>query len=136
MKPALKLLAGFTLFVFLVFSPLRANLIASVATHPALDKLASATLLETATEHDPCNWSILEKLGDAWFMQRQFMMAARAYGRGLTCSPGAAVFRFKYGESILGMGFIQGRDPILDALKLEPHDPIIQNEVERTKAFQ
>lgn len=133
---ALKTAAGLAAFFFLVFQPLRANLTAAIAILPGVEGSGRTTLLERASQIDKCNYSILEKLGDAWFFSKNYIMAAQAYGRGLTCSPGAAVFRFKYGESILGMGFIDGRDPIKDALRLEPHDPIIQGEVDRIRVFQ
>lgn len=127
---------GFLLFVFLVLRPLRANLLASVALQYPLEPKARAQLLEAAHQIDPCSTAILDKLGDAWLTQRNFTMAAIAYGNAMTCSPGNAMARFKFGEMIVAMGFPDHALTVKDASILEPFNPYFQLEAHRLKLSQ
>lgn len=131
MKTALKIIASTGLFVFLVFNPMRANLIASVVNAPGIDEQSQAAILEHASQIDPCSFDILNKEGDTWLSIKNYLMAAMAYGRAMACSPGNSQARFKFGEMLLSLGFPEGIDPVKDSATLEPHNPYYSSETER-----
>lgn len=131
MKPILATIFGFAAFVLFVVQPMRANLIASLATSIGINNDAQALLLTYANQIDPCSVGILNKLGDAHLLEKNYHMAAYAYGRAMACSPYNAVLRFKYGEVLLMMGELYGAYMVIDAAKLEPNNPLYKGEFER-----
>lgn len=136
MKCITKLVLSSVLFFFYVFQPIKANLIASVATSRGLDLNGQVTLLGQAAIVDECNSDILNTLGDAYLKGKSYTMAAVIYGQAMACSPGRAEFRFKYGEMLLAQGFLEGRQNVDDALLLEPNNPYYKAEAARLTKFQ
>lgn len=122
----LRIIAGTICFFFFVAQPIRANLIASVATHYPLVPQDRAMLFSHATEIDPCNVDVLHALGDSYVLQNNSIMGAVNYGKAMACSPGSALYRFKFGQMLFASGF-DGMDNIKDALRLEPNNPIYQD---------
>ncbi len=120
------------MFFFLVVQPFKANLIVSLAIRTPIDSGAQAILIEQATAIDKCNSILFDAAGDKWLTAKQFMMAAHAYGRGVICSPGDALLRFKYGEMLYAMGFL-GDFSIDEAIALEPHNPLFKKERDSLK---
>lgn len=131
MRKLLAIIPSFAMFVFLVFNPLRANLIASLATKTGINAAAEAQLLGYASTIVPCDTDILSATGDAHVKAQNPTMAAIYYGKAMTCSPAHPAYRFKYGQALLMMGFAYGASCVDDALRLEPHNPIFQAEHER-----
>jgi len=125
--------AGLILFVLFVGMPIRASLTAATTVQSGIDGNAKAAVLEYALSFDRCNAAILEMLGDTLFIAKNFIGSANAYGRGMQCSPGNASMRFKYGESVLALGFVEGDFSVNDAVTLEPHNPIYSSEMDRLK---
>lgn len=136
MKSLFSALCGFGLLVLFVIQPLRANLIASLATTSGLDSIAQARLLESAASSDPCNTNILDRAGNAWFLVANYHMAAYAYGRAMICSPASSAPRFKYAEALLAIGSPSGISSLRDSLTLEPNNPTYQNEWKRITGFK
>lgn len=136
MRTAIRILIGFACFIFLVIQPLRANLIASLATSAGLDPAAQAILLDRAYHIDPCASEISNRQGDTYLSMQNYPMAAIAYGNAMICSPGRAEYRFKYGQMILGMGFFDGKEPVKDAATLEPNNPYYGPEYDRVTKLQ
>lgn len=131
-----KLLLGGALFVFAVYQPMHANLIASVATKSGLDLTGQAHLLNQAHLLDPCNSDILNTLGDTYLRGKNFLLAGVAYGKAIPCSPGRAELRFKFGEMLLAQGYLHGIANVKEALLLEPNNPYYKSEFERLTKFQ
>lgn len=63
-------------------------------------------------------------------------MAALTYGQAMECSPAMSLARFKYGEALLMMNFIEGRENVREAWALEPHNPIYAAELNRLMAYR
>lgn len=131
-----RFLAGAFLVGALVVMPMRAKFIASLTNLPPLAPQAKATLLEYALQFSPCDTHMLEKLGEEWIRSQHPINAAMAFGTGIRCAPGAAVMRFKYGEILLMMGYIEGAWFIDEARTLEPHNPIYVSESNRVRELQ
>ena len=136
MKNLIRLIFGSTLFFLCVFRPIEADLLASVARHIPLSNADKAFLYYQSTQFSECNGNILNSLGDAYISDRNPAMALMAYGKGIECSPGNSLMRFKFGEALLMMGFIEGKLHIDDALKLESNNPVYRSEVERLTKLQ
>lgn len=134
MKGFIRLFLGFFLFVFFVFNPLRAKLIAAVASMMPPTNASTVNLLIYAHSFEPCNVSILITCGDLAAKQRNASVAVWAYGQAMLCSPGNALFRMKYGESLL-MGGFNGLFAIKEAVLLEPHNPVFRGEFYRISAL-
>jgi hypothetical protein len=136
MRIVFSVIIGTVLFVYLVFMPLRASVVSALISLPGLDSKAKVELLEYASQFDPCFTPILEKAGDNFFLIKNHTMAAINYGKAMHCSPGNAAVRFKYGESLLAMGFIEGSLFVEESLRLEPHNPYYIAETKRLKELQ
>jgi hypothetical protein len=93
-------------------------------------------LLEGAADVDPCNGDILNQLGDAYLSETNTTMAAITYGRAMACSPASSLMRFKFGETLLMMNFIEGRQNVLESVTLEPRSPVYRQEMDRLTALQ
>lgn len=122
MNTLFKLSLGFILFFFLVFQPMRANLLSSVAVHNVLSLSDQTILFNRASLLDPCNGAILNALGDAYIAVKNPTMATITYGDGVKCSPANALMRYKYGYAMILSGF-DGMFSVKEAIKLEPHNP-------------
>lgn len=136
MKTTIKLAIGFLLTFVFVLQPIRTSVMASLALKSGLDLNGQAQMLFNAQSLDPCNSDISNKLGDIFLTSRNYLMATIAYGKGIPCSPGRAELRFKYGQSLLGQGFLQGREFVYEAFILEPNNPYYKAETERLTKFQ
>ncbi len=130
MKQLLRILAGCACFVFFVVQPLRANLLASIAFQYQMTEQDKSLLLSHASLIDPCEPNILNALGDSYISIKNPIMAAVSHGGAMVCSPGNSSMRFKFGEELLMMGF-DGRYSIEDALRLEPNNPVYEQEYRR-----
>jgi hypothetical protein len=104
-----------------------------MANLPGLGADAKAVILDEAAVIGPCSRQILEALGDTYFAAGNRISAALAYGRSMACSPAHANTRFKYGETLLAMGFIEGLDFIDTAITLEPQNPVFAAERQRLR---
>lgn len=63
-------------------------------------------------------------------------MAAFMYGQAMVCSPSDSIMRFKFGEALLKMGFIDGKENVREAWILEPNNPVFNSEMNRLTALQ
>jgi hypothetical protein len=133
---AARVAIGFAAFLYLTVFPFRASTLGFVAVNPGLSSESRAVIFEQAEALDPCNTRLLENAGDMHLTGSSWVRAATNYGHAMQCSPANAVIRFKYGESLLGMGFIEGAQFIEQALYLEPNNPVFAAEYRRLKALQ
>lgn len=124
------------LFYFMVLNPLRANLLVSITKHYPLPDAARAIILNHATIIDQCNLESLDALGDTYISLQNPAMAAIMYGNAMHCSPRNSLMRFKYGEALLMLNFIEGKNYLTEAALLEPNNPYYQAEIKRVTAFQ
>jgi predicted Zn-dependent protease len=133
---AARVVVGFAAFLYFAVFPFRASTLAYVALSVGISSESRAAIFEQAEALDPCNTRILENAGDMRLTGNSWVRAAINYGRAMRCSPANAAMRFKYGESLLGMGFIEGAQFVDQAIYLEPNNPVFASEYRRLKALQ
>lgn len=118
----------------LVYNPLKAKLIASIASMMPQTNPSTLNLMLYAHTFDACNTKILIDIGDLAARQKNIGIALWSYGQGMLCQPANALLRIKYGESLLMAGF-NGLFAIQESTLLEPHNPIFLNERARVEAI-
>lgn len=131
----IRIILGFILFVFLVFRPIQANLIAATALHNNISPQDQAKLLYEASKIQSCEVNILNALGDAYVITNNPIMATVSYGNAIVCSPANSLMRLKYGEAMLLSGF-NGLFSVKDAITLEPNSPLYNQEYNRLTKLQ
>lgn len=131
-----RLLASLVLVWLLVIKPLKANLIARFSMTLGLGRTVQASILERAYAFDECNTWILDKEGDLWQEEKNYLSAALSYGRIISCSPGNAGARFKYGAMLVLLGYPEMKYMMQEAITLEPNNPIFISYYENITSHQ
>lgn len=131
MRGLFSILIGLPIVYYLVFNPFRANLLTAISDTPDMPANVQFLFLMNAYKLDPCHTTILNKIGDFNIKTANFQMALWAYGKGMECSPGDAIFRIKYGETLNYMGF-NGDFALKEAATLEPNNPFFKAELQES----
>lgn len=131
----LKFTISCILCYFVVINHMRANLLAASVYQNSIDGQAAMNLYTHANDLDPCNSDILNALGDVFVRNKNHLMASIQYGKAMLCSPGNALMRFKFGETLLMDNYLEGRANVIEAALLEPNNPYFKNELIRLKTL-
>lgn len=130
MNKIFRLVAGMTSFKMLLLPILWTSILTMIPNYYNFSPIDRINMFSRAEEIMPCEIPILNSLGDLYFNSNNPTVAALKYGKAMICSPGNSFIRLKYGESLLMMGF-DGRSHMLDAISLEPNNPLYKKEYER-----
>lgn len=122
MKVFRSILVGLPIFYFLVFIPLKAQLIMSLAVSNFGGFDTSVRMLGYANVTNPYDREVLSLLGDIAAKNNKFDAALWALGSAIKLSPGTPLYRARYGAALTAYGY-DGTFALEEALKLEPNNP-------------
>lgn len=135
MRGFFSILAGSPIFYFIVFKPMQAMLVASLAMNSHLDAVNTVKMLSQSYIINPRNNKILVLCGDIASANALLPNALWAYGEAMKNSPANAEVRYRYGSVLFAMNY-DGSFAYREALKLEPHNIGYIHQVENITTFQ
>lgn len=116
-----------------VIQPLRMRSESFLAVKSGFTLPDQAALLSEAISHRDCPTELIDQLGTIYVDMKNMTMATVSFGQAMLCSPANALIRYKFGQMLLAQQFIEGREYVYQALKLETNNPYFKNESTRLR---